>query len=155
MKKMNKILVAIDFSDHSILAAKYAVDLAKDVSAALVFSNILNQRDIDMANKAALRTAEFSAKKFIDETLINRRTRLEALVQELDTGDLDIDISISIGVPYKALLNDIELKKPDLLVMGTKGKSSLVDMIIGSCAQKMFRRSPIPLLSIREPENDI
>lgn len=53
------------------------------------------------------------------------------------------------GVPYEELLKEIKAQNADLLVMATKRRSNLVDTIIGSCAQKLFRRSPIPVLSIR------
>jgi nucleotide-binding universal stress UspA family protein len=46
-------------------------------------------------------------------------------------------------------LQEIEEKNPDLLIMGAKGRSNVADMILGSCAQRMFRHCPIPLLSIR------
>ena len=55
-----------------------------------------------------------------------------------------------LGRDLKAeLLKAIEKDRPDLLIMGVKGRSNLVERVIGSCAQKMFRRCPIPLLVIR------
>jgi len=154
MKTVNKIMVAIDFSDYSLPAAKFASDLAKDVSASLLLTNVLNQRDIDMMNKVALRVPEFSVKKYVDQYLVDRKERLEELVNKINIGNLEIEVIVCTGVPYKALLKEIEDKKPDLLIMGTKGRSNLVDMIVGSCAQKMFRRCPIPLLSIREQQSE-
>lgn len=150
MKVINKIMVAIDFSDDSFAAAQYAARLAVDVDAKLFLTNVINQRDVDVMEIAVNRVAAFSVKKYVDEQTKNRSERLEDLANKINNGNtLDVKTSVRIGVPYQALLLEIKEKKPDLLVMGTKGRSNLVDTIIGSCARKMFRRSSIPLLSIR------
>lgn len=149
MHTINKIMVAIDFSDYSLAAAEYAAKLAKDVDATLLFTNVYNKRDVDMMNMVATRVPEFSVKKYVEEYVEERRERLQALGKKLIQDNLMVETHVRIGVPYDALLKEIEEKKPDLLIMGAKGRTNLVDMIIGSCAQKMFRHSPIPLLSIR------
>ena len=154
MKAVNKIMVAIDFSDYSLPAAQYASDLAKDVSASLLLTNVLNQKNIDMMNKVALKVPGFSIKNYIDEYIVERINRLDDYVKKIDTGNLDVEVNVCVGVPYSALLEEIEEKKPDLLIMGIKGRSNIFDTIVGSCAQKMFRRCPIPLLSIRGPKSE-
>ena len=146
-------MVAVDFSEHSLKAAQYAAGLAKDLDAKLVLVNVLNQRDIDVMNEVSLRVPEISVKKQADENIAERLSQLEDLSKQIGAGKLDIQTSISIGIPYDVLMQEIEEKKPDLLVMGAKGRSNVVDMLIGSCAQKMFRSSPIPLLSIRAGES--
>ena len=86
----------------------------------------------------------------MDELLDERRGKLEELAKSLKFGRLAVEFHVSIGVPYEALLHQIKKNMPDLLVMGAKGRSNVMDIILGSCAQKMFKDSPIPLLSIRE-----
>jgi len=142
-------MVAIDFSDLLLNAAQYAARLAKDVAAKLLLTNVYNQRNIDMLSKVVLEVPEFPVKKYVDENVKDRKERLEDLAKKINSDNLDVETNVRIGVPYEALLQEIEEKKPDLLVMGTKGRSNLVDTIIGSCGQKLFRRSPIPLLSLR------
>jgi nucleotide-binding universal stress UspA family protein len=73
-------------------------------------------------------------------------------VDQADAGTMTLDRSVRVGIPYHELLAAIAQDRPDLLVMGTKGRSNLADTILGSCAQKMFRRCPIPLLSMRPSE---
>jgi nucleotide-binding universal stress UspA family protein len=150
MKTINKIMVAVDFSEYSLAAASYAARLAKDVGAKLLITHVYNKRDVDMLNMVAVRVPEFSVKNFVDEHVKEQEDKLHDLVKNLNHGKLAVETHVRIGVPYEALLQEIKEKKPDLLVMGAKGRSNVVDIIIGSCAQKMFRHSPIPLLSIRE-----
>ena len=147
---INMIMVAVDFSDYSLAAAKYAARLAKDVGSNLLLTHVINQRDVYMMDKVALRVPEFTAEQYFNENMQYRRERINDLAKKIMSSDIDVETNVRIGVPFKALLEEIKEKKPDLLVMGTKGRSNVVDMIIGSCAQKMFRHSPIPLLSIRE-----
>jgi len=100
-------------------------------------------------NKAGKKFLEFSAEKNLERHMNDRKERLNDLARRITGNDIGVKTSLRIGVPYEGLLEEIKAEKPDLLVMGAKGRSSVVDMIIGSCAQKMFRHSPIPLLSIR------
>ena len=149
MTTISKIMVAVDFSDFSIAATEYAVKLAKDLKAKLLLTHIYNQRDVEMLNILATRVPDFSVKKDVDENILERKIRLQDLLKKIGHTDFPSEIHVRIGVPYEALLKEIEEKKPDLLVMGAKGRSNVVDMILGSCAHKMFRHCPIPLLSIR------
>ncbi|MCG6911954.1 MAG: universal stress protein [Deltaproteobacteria bacterium] len=150
MTVINKIMVAVDFSDFSVAAARYAAKLARDVKATLLLTHVYNQRDVDMLNMVAMQVPDFSVKKYVGECTDEKKERLRELSEELShDGGLSVETHLRIGVPYEALLREIDEGKPDLLVMGAKGRSNVIDMILGSCAQKMFRHSPIPLLSIR------
>jgi len=54
-------------------------------------------------------------------------------------------------VPYQQILAVIEEEKPDLLVIARKGRSDIIDVVMGSCARVMHQRCPIPVLSVRGP----
>jgi len=143
-------MVAIDFSPFSISAARYSTQLAKDVDAKILLINVYDQRHINLMNTVADRLPDFSVEMHVEKQVREREKRLNDLSKKIDGNTLEIDTVVRIGIPFKVLLQEIEEKEPDLLVMGVKGRSDVVDVIVGSCAQKMFRRSPIPLLSIRD-----
>ncbi len=143
-------MVAVDFSEYSLAAASYAASLAQDLGAALFFSHIFNRRDVDMLNMVAARVPEFSVKEYVKDQVNERKEKLQELAKKLNGDKLAVETYVRTGVPFEALLQEIKEKLPDLLVMGAKGRSNVVDIILGSCAQKMFRYSPIPLLSIRD-----
>ena len=119
-----------------------------------MLTNVFNNLDIDMMNCVAERVAEFTVERYVQENISERKEELEEIAAKITTNNLEIETSVRIEVPYEGLLQEIKEKKPDLLVMGAKGRSNIMGAIIGSCAQKMFRRCPIPLLSIRKEKSD-
>lgn len=149
MKTVNRILVAVDFSDFSLTSVQYAADLARDVGAELVLTNVINERDVAMMRKVAVEAPAFSVETYLRERKNERLERFQDLISKASCSDLHVTTSVRVGIPHEELLKEIDEKKADLLVMATKGRSNLVDTLVGSCAQKMFRRSPVPLLSIR------
>lgn len=153
MKMVNKIMVAVDFSDYSLAAVRYAARLAEDVRAELLLVNVINQRDVDMMKKIANEAPDFSFETYLEGMRQDREEGFQKLMREACCEKTAAKTVIRIGVPYQELLEVILSRKPDLLVMATKGRSNLVDTIMGSCALKMFRRSPIPVLSVRSESN--
>jgi nucleotide-binding universal stress UspA family protein len=149
MQAIEKILVAIDFSDYSRPTFDYAVSIAQNLGASLILANIVNERDIKAIHTALSSYDVDLFQKFMDERVSDRKAGLSELAKTAGASVQVIKEIVNVDLPYRGLLRIIEEEKPDLLVMGKKGRGALADTIVGSCAQKLYRRCPIPLLSFR------
>ncbi len=149
MSSIHTIMVALDFSKYSLPTAQYASRLAHDLAAELLFVNVINQRDIDAVQSIATANSSFPFDQYISDRIQERHDKLNELIQACKEYDNPVRTMVRIGMPYKELLGIIDEETPELLVMATKGRTDLVDVVMGSCARSMYRRSPIPLLSLR------
>lgn len=55
---------------------------------------------------------------------------------------------IAYGDPAREILDAIESEKIDLVVMGTHGRKGLENVLFGSVARNVVRRSPVPVLTV-------
>ncbi|MFC7135378.1 MULTISPECIES: universal stress protein [Salinibaculum] len=58
------------------------------------------------------------------------------------------------GYPHEEILEYIREHGIDMVVMGTHGRTGIDRIILGSVAERVVRRSPVPVLTVREEESD-
>jgi nucleotide-binding universal stress UspA family protein len=61
MKRIQKIMVAYDFSDYSKEALEFAVELADELKSNLMIVNVINQREVDALRRAEMEGSGVSA----------------------------------------------------------------------------------------------
>ena len=61
--------------------------------------------------------------------------------------DIELDTEVALGHPARAILNRAE--EFDAVVVGSHGGSVTDRLLSGNVAQKVFRRSPVPVTVVR------
>ena len=59
------------------------------------------------------------------------------------------------GVPFLEIIMAARDKNIDLIVIGTHGRTGLAHMLIGSVAEKVVRKAPCPVLSVKSKKENI
>jgi nucleotide-binding universal stress UspA family protein len=152
MKNVRKIMVAFDLSEYSKEALRYASELAGDLQSELLVVNVINQRDVDAVSRIAKEYTNITVDKYIEIQRKDRTEEMRKVIAEAGYSRIAVRMVFRVGVPFLELVQAIKDEGADLMVMGTKGRSNLAGVLFGTTAEKMFRRCPVPLLSIR-PKN--
>ncbi len=154
MSRIKKIMVAVDFSVYSVKMAKYARGIAEDLKAQLVFVNVINKRDINAIKQAFVYHSEnLSVDDYISKLKSEKSEKMQNLIQKASCANITHRVVIRTGIPFIELIIAAEEEHVDMVIMGAKGRSDLAGILFGSTAEKMFRRCPVPLLSVRERDH--
>jgi len=149
MKVIRKIMVANDFSEYSKEALEYAAKLAEVLRAEIIITNVINERDVNAVRMAAMVNSDISEKEFIMDKINIRSERTDKMVEGMSMGHLPLKKVFKVGIPFQELIQTAKDENIDLVVMGSKGRSNIEDILFGSTAEKMFQPRPRPLLSLR------
>jgi len=149
MAEIKKILFATDFSDNSKYALTYALSFAKQYNAKLYILHVIQQPSYPLGMYAEI---SFDA---MDKFNRNISDAVEKEMQALREKDLqgftDYECLIVHGTPFLEILRTAKEKEADLIVVGTHGRTGLDHVLFGSTAEKVVRRAPCPVVSVRLP----
>ncbi|HMK20706.1 MAG TPA: universal stress protein, partial [Terriglobales bacterium] len=126
------MLVATDFSSVSKQAVLYATAIARRHRSKLYVANVVTSR-----TERALMEAWRAGQQEIMEQLL--ADRLDGIQDELIVRPGDI---------WEVLSGLIDERKIDLVVVGTRGRTGVRKLILGSVAESIFRRASCPVLTV-------
>ena len=147
MDTINKIMVADSFTEYSEGLLNYAARVAEGMNAELIVASVINVRDVEAISTVATMGYEVDSEHYVSEIKEDRRQTLNRILAKISYP------ADKVGYPVHELLEIAIAENADLIVMGIKGRSNLESFLMGSVAEKVFRRSPIPILSFRDEKN--
>ena len=128
-EKFSKILVAVDGSETSINAPGYAIAMAKKDNAQLIALTVMVKEN-----------DKVEAQQWFDK--IGKKAQENNI--QLKTEIIDIPMSVE-----GAILNYAESENVDLIVIGTRGRSGITRMLLGSVASEVVTYSTCPVMVVK------
>ena len=148
-----KIMVAIDGSETSMRAAEYAIAMTKNANNKDVSLIGITIIDLGRLNYSFFVTAPSYGSKELEEKRQEAKkwlNNLHELSKENNVpqfkSEIIEDVVSRIG---GAIVNYAEKEKVDLIVVGTRGRSGLKRMLIGSVASDILHYSHCPVMIVK------
>jgi nucleotide-binding universal stress UspA family protein len=148
MVAFKEIVVPTDFSEHSLRAVDYGVEIgdkfASHLTLVYVIEPLLQAADLtwttvdfEELNKAHKISAEQQIKQILDDRIPKR---------------VPCSTAILFGKPFVEILKYAREENADLIVMATHGRGAISHILMGSTAEKVVRKAPCPVLTVKHPK---
>mgnify|MGYP000042892119 CR=1 FL=1 len=141
-----KILVATDGSKNSMRALKYAVGLVGQLNSKTSSLTVISVHD-----DAGLRHAKaFVGKDAVADYLRELSDKeLKPAIKLLKDSGIKHDMVIRTGHVSEEIIKEASASKYDMIVLGSKGRTSLADLLVGSVAQRVLSTAKQPVLLVK------
>ncbi len=142
---IRSILVPIDFSVHSKNALKFAIPLAEKFGAALHLVYVVEPT----IYPADLGFGQVVLPGVEDELREKGAEELQALIEREIGERVKASSAVRTGNPHQEILHEADEKGVDMIIVATHGHSGVEHMLFGSTADRIVKRSRVPVLTIR------
>ena len=140
---MRRILVPVDGSDNALRAVRYAASLASELPD--VRLELLNVQDVLPEKVYAALPAEKIARWQSEYAHLV----LQPAIQILDGAHVPYEAGSRVGSAGNEISQQVQDKQCDAIIMGTRGLSSLANLVIGSVATKVIHMVQVPVTLIK------
>lgn len=140
MKEFRSILVPIDGSKHSHCALKHAIYLAELCKAKIGLLHIIDpDSQVSSFEQVSLSGYIPDNIKEAGRTILN-----EGLKQVPST--LKTECFLEIGVPAEFIVDFCQENNYDLIIMGSRGRGAIKQLLLGSVSSYVLYHAPCPVL---------
>lgn len=137
----NKILLAVDGSDHSLRATNEAVKIAALMDECHI--HIVLVAEFSKAKKEVLHSAGKEALEVL------RRKKILPATEILEAQSLKFSVDILHGEPGPTIVDFANNRKFDLLIIGSRGLNMFQEMVLGSVSHKVVKRANCPVMVVK------
>jgi nucleotide-binding universal stress UspA family protein len=149
MISLKTVLVPTDFSEASGSALTYGKAMAGAFGASLHLVHVMEDL---MAHAWAAEVYVASMPQLRDEIEKESRQRLATVFTDEERRQYRVVTALLAGNPFLEIIRYAKAHDVDLIVMGTHGRGAIAHMLLGSVAEKVVRKSPCPVLTVKHPE---
>ena len=144
---IGRILVPVDFSEHSQKALRYALAFASQFGAEVALVHVVEQ----MVYPGDWMYPPLAVTDFAME----KREQVIARLRALDAGSgVKTQHVVRLGRAWQEVVEIAKEMKSDLIILATHGYTGLKHALLGSVAEKIVRHAPCPVLSVHPDERD-
>lgn len=147
MKKFDKILFALDFSENSEHAFDYAYTMANNFNARLIIIHVI-QEPVDLSGFYAPHISFEKLEKEIEE---GAEKMMEKFCRAMISDFTNYETGIVSGIPYEEIIKKADKEDVSLIVMGTQGRKGIDHFLFGSTAERVVRNAKCPVMTVRLP----
>ena len=148
MLSIKKILVPTDFSDTADFATEWALELAARVEAEVRLLNVYDYPSYALPDGALIPSSDVVA-----DMLAEVETQLEARRVRFHERGVPVSFEARQGAAVDDIVAHAAEWSADLIVMGTHGRAGLGHLLLGSVAERVVRKSPCPVTTVRLPNS--
>lgn len=140
-----KILYPTDFSEAAKKALPYIVGLKGAGTKEVIILYVIDERGIDSFRNSTAIDA-LAVEQEWEELAHNEISSLE---DELREQGFNVKAQIDKGIPFREILRVADEENVSAIIMGSHGKSNIVEMWLGSVTETVVRKAQKPVLVIR------
>jgi len=144
---VKKIVVPIDFSDLSQELVDYAADIAKCFGARLYLLHITQVVQIaEMFADIELGMPPVTEPQVLLALTTGAQKQLDQYQDRARARGVEVDTAVLSGLHYMEIIQFAQQNQADLIIIGSHGHSGWQALFLGSVAEKVAHKSPIPIL---------
>jgi nucleotide-binding universal stress UspA family protein len=145
------ILVPLDFSAHSDHALDVALDWARALEAGrVVLVHVHQPLHIPTPLPGSGPTAPELEARIMEDA----RLAIAERARRVEEAGLTVECEVTLGDPSEEICKAAKARAADLIVMGTRGRTGLAHLLLGSVAQRTLGRAPCPVLTVHREDDD-
>ena len=143
---VDRILVPVDFSDHTPALLEWGAHLAEQHGSCVILLHAYHLPVEFQQLEGAYLPPDFWA-----SVKTEAEQQLGSLAEQLRAKGIEVETAVCEGYAATVIVEEAAARDADLIVIGTHGLSGLKHLLLGSIAERVVQKAPCPVLTVKTP----